>query len=289
MTNAPTLPDGVGWTAVLVAAQRAAESLSGAPAFRDPLAEAIVVHLGLAGPGEQPRFDAMPGDMAGLTTMMGDLVVLRTLHNDRVITESGVEQVVLLGAGLDGRAYRLPGAGRIFELDLAPGLALKEEAARAAGLQTLMRRTAVPADLAGEWASALLAAGFDPSRPTAWIGEGLTIYLDRSELDGLLTRVRDLSAPGSRLCLEIASRFDAGLADEEVADNGTRRLETLLREGPPIPPHDWLIDHGWSARHHTLVELGERHGREVTRWFDADRGGATLWMFTSSPLPRPGS
>jgi methyltransferase (TIGR00027 family) len=285
MTDAPALPEDVGWTAVLVASHRAAESLSATPAFRDPLAEALLVHLGLAEPGEPPDFDRMAGDMAAMTRMLGDVIVLRTLHFDRMITESPVEQIVLLGAGLDGRAYRQAWTGRrIFELDRPAGLTLKEAAARAAGLPPLTERTAVPVDLADDWPAALTAAGFDPGRPTAWIAEGLAMYLDRPELEALLSRTRQLSAPGSRLGIELASVSMAARAELATADEGTRRLGGLIRQGHPVPPHDWLLDHGWTPDELTAVELGRRYGRPVTAWADPDRGGSSLWYFSCAPV-----
>jgi methyltransferase (TIGR00027 family) len=68
----------------------------------------------------------------------------------------------------------------------------------------------VPVDLADDWPAALRAAGFDPSRPTARAAEGLTVYLTRAEADLLMTRVHDLSAPGSRLHVEIAQPAGSG-------------------------------------------------------------------------------
>ena len=279
------LPDGLEWTAVVVAAQRAVESLSAAPAFRDPLAEAVVTHLGLAEPGEPPRFEDMPGDMAGVTKFVGPIVVLRTLHYDRVLTDAGLDQVVLLGAGLDGRAYRLPWAGRrIFELDLPAGLLLKAEAARAAGLEPIADRVPVPVDLAAEWAPVLLEAGFDPERPTAWVAEGLLLYLTRDQADQLMTRVHELSAPGSRFCLDVVETL--GERFSAVDDDGGRRAASVMRHGPPTPPHDWLAAHGWSPDAVTLVELGDRYGRTITPGFDPGQGGARLWCFDSAALPR---
>lgn len=278
--STPPLPDGVAWTAVLVAAQRAVESLSAAPAFRDPLAEATVVHLGLAQPGQTPRLHELPREMAGLTRMMGDAVTLRTLHHDQLLTDLPVEQVVLLGAGLDGRAYRLPWAGRrVFELDRPAILALKEDVARVAGLKPTAERSPVAIDLADDWPGVLTTAGFDPSRPTAWLAEGLTIYLNRAELDLMLRRIGELSAPGSHLGIEVATSLRAGLHDEEITDDGVGRVLNLFRSGPPTPPHDWLAAHGWRLAVHTFTELADQHGRQVPRWFDPSRGGATVWYF----------
>ncbi|AGZ40822.1 SAM-dependent methyltransferase [Actinoplanes friuliensis] len=281
------LPDGVEWTAVLVAAQRAAESLSQTPAFRDPLAEAVMTYLGLAEPGRAPHFATMPGQMSGMTEAMGDLVTLRTLYLDEALTRSGLDQVVLLGAGLDGRAYRMPWTGRrVFEVDRPAGLALKEQAADAAGLSAVARRTSVPVDLAEDWPQALVAAGFDPARPAAWVAEGLTVYLTRAEADLMMSRVHDLSAPGSRLCVEIAQPLGTRLDDAATSDAGVHRTLSVLRYGPPTPPHDWIAGHGWSPDASTLAELGDRYHRKVGTPFDPARGGVNLWYFNAELLPR---
>lgn len=286
MTDVPPLPGGVEWTAVVVAAHRAAESLSDMPLFRDPLAEALMSHLGLAEPGQPPDFGAMPGEMAGMTDLMGDLVTIRTLLYDKRLTDAGHDQIVLLGAGLDGRAYRMPWTGRrIFELDLPGGLALKESAARTAGLTETVDRTPVPVDLAEDWSGALLAAGFDPARPTAWVAEGLTHYLTRAESDLLMTRIRNLSAPGSRLCIELLEPIGTRVTDETASDDGVRRLLSALRFGPPAPPHDWMAGYGWKPDALTLVELAEQYGRKVSTIFDTARGGMGAWYFDSELLP----
>ena len=236
MTDVPALPGGAEWTAVVVAAHRAAESLSERPAFRDPLAEALLSRLGLAEPGRPPRFADMPGEMAGTTDLMGDLVVLRTLHYDTAITDAGLAQVVLLGAGLDGRAYRLPWAGRlVFELDLPGGLRLKEEAAR-------------------------------------------------TEADLLMVRAHGLSAPGSRFYVEIAQPIGARLTEQSATGGGLRRLASVLRYGPPTPPHLWMAGHGWSPDALTLVDLGRRYGREVLPTWDPSRGGIDLWYFDAEVM-----
>jgi methyltransferase (TIGR00027 family) len=60
-------------------------------------------------------------------------------------------------------------------------------------------RTAIGADLREDWGTRLVEAGFDPARPTAWLAEGLLVYLDADEASALLTEVGRLSAPGSRL------------------------------------------------------------------------------------------
>ena len=60
-----------------------------------------------------------------------------------------------------------------------------------------IRRT-VAIDLRDDWPKALLDNGFDPTQPTAWIAEGLLIYLPPEAQDLLFDRINELSAPGSR-------------------------------------------------------------------------------------------
>ncbi|HEY5437200.1 MAG TPA: class I SAM-dependent methyltransferase [Candidatus Limnocylindrales bacterium] len=86
-----------------------------------------------------------------------------------VAIEGGIRQVVLLAAGLDTRAYRLPWAAAttVFELDRPVVLAEKERTLDAAGAAPACDRRVVRADLAADWAAELLAAGLDRARPAA--------------------------------------------------------------------------------------------------------------------------
>ncbi len=112
-------------------------------------------------------------------------------------------QVVLLGAGLDTRAYRLglPGGVRVFELDRAP--VLEAKAAVVSG-----RTVPVPADLAGDWAGALDAAGYDPAVPVLWLAEGLLFYLPEAGVRALLAGTARHCAPGSVFAADV---FGTGL------------------------------------------------------------------------------
>src|SRR5258706_16150930 len=63
-------------------------------------------------------------------------------------------------------------------------------------------RIAIPVDLRDDWPRPLRAAGFDPAAQTAWLIEGLLIYLSKEDAARLLTTVTELSAPGSQVSLE---------------------------------------------------------------------------------------
>jgi methyltransferase (TIGR00027 family) len=178
-------------TAHWIAAARARESARPDALFRDPFAAA------LAGSRGEAVLAASESASGGENAF---LPVRTRFFDDLLCAEADwVEQVVLLGAGLDTRAFRLPPLARVrwFEIDAAELLAEKEAALAALGAGGHPRRAVVAADLAGDWAGALLAAGFAVGPSTAWIAEGLLFYLGSEEVGRLLTRARDLSGAGS--------------------------------------------------------------------------------------------
>ena len=130
-----------------------------------------------------------------------DGVVLRVAFIDAVIAERGIRQLVILGAGLDTRAWRLPAlrGGRVFEVDHPATQAYKRAHVAALG-PALAQVEFVAVDFArDDLARALAAAGHDPSVPTLWVWEGVIMYLDDAALRGTLAVIRELSAAGSTL------------------------------------------------------------------------------------------
>ncbi len=145
-----------------------------------------------------------------------DHIALRTATIDRALTdalEAGARQVVLLGAGLDARAWRLAPDALFFEVDHRATQERKRARARVLGRPPRF----VPVDFARErLADALARAGHDASVPTAWIWEGVTMYLPPRAVRETLQQVAERSAPGSRLVATY-------LADEAL------RLEPAVR------------------------------------------------------------
>lgn len=125
---------------------------------------------------------------------------------------AGRRQVVILGAGMDSRGWRLPelAEATLFELDRAPTQRLKQ--ARSAGLRARCGDVRfVSADLERDpLAAALLGAGFQPQEPAAWLCEGVTPYLGVPSIAGLLGQVAELSAPGSRLAMSYVAPKGGG-------------------------------------------------------------------------------
>ena len=102
-----------------------------------------------------------------------------------------LDQFVVLGAGYDTRAYRLPKGTRVrcFEVDMPKTQGLKREMLRNAGVDT-RRVTFVPADLmTDDWLAKLENAGLDPDRPTFFLWEGVTMYLDREAVESTLRTI----------------------------------------------------------------------------------------------------
>src|SRR5690606_11278337 len=107
---------------------------------------------------------------------------LRTLAIDALVTEGmreGIEQCVILGAGLDARAYRLPAltGKKVYEVDHPATQRFKRS--RSKRLPSPMAELVyVSVDFGREAIDdRLLQAGFDPSVPTLFVWEGVTMYL----------------------------------------------------------------------------------------------------------------
>lgn len=100
-----------------------------------------------------------------------------------------IEQLVILGAGWDTRSYRMPGAIRCFEVDRERTQRTKRQLLHQAGLDTT-RIAFVPADLMREdWLAKLVHAGFAPDRPSFFLWEAVTMYLDREAVIGTLRTI----------------------------------------------------------------------------------------------------
>jgi len=233
----------VGATAVTVAICRAAERERVEPWFTDPLADYVA---------RTAEPTAATNPKPGLIFW----VAVRTRFLDELVASaisSGVRQVVLLGAGLDARAFRLdlPDDVTIFEIDRSSVHELKTRLLNQAGLTATCERRAVVADLASsDWLDALGSQGWTSIAPTCWLAEGLLIYLKPEPRDALLRELANASAPGSRLGITATS--SARAAQVGIWESGV--------DGE-VP--EWMADLGWSATVTTLPEAAATFGRPV--------------------------
>ncbi|QUQ69694.1 SAM-dependent methyltransferase [Kutzneria sp. CA-103260] len=245
--------DEVSKTALGVARVRAVESERLDGLFDDPWAAKFCA----AAPDQVPT-----GERTPLSLSFAFHAIIRTRFYDDYLLASGCRQVVLLAAGLDSRAYRLdwPAGIRLYELDLPKVLAFKESVL--ADAEPRCRRTVVPADLRADWTKALQDKGFQPEEPTAWLAEGLLIYLTSEDADRLLAAVTALSAPGSRIAFE---RGDRSYQDQALNSPSMQRYSTLWRGGLDRPASQWLTEHGWQPTEHALGPVAEAYGRPIRK------------------------
>lgn len=254
---------GVSRTAVGVAHIRAVESERRTPLFVDPYAAAFVAAAGGYPTSEQPSPQRL-----GLVFH----VIIRTRYFDDYLvaaTTAGIRQVVLLAAGLDARAFRLewPPATRLFELDLPDLLEVKERVLIEAGAVPACDRSATPVDLRDDWLPVLRAAGWSDTEPTAWLAEGLLVYLTEAEAEHVLDRVTAGSSPGSRLALERSGRAAHDVAAEAHAD--VQPVTSLWQGGLGEGPEHWLGAHGWTAYVDNLADVAASYGRPISRSTDS--------------------
>ena len=285
---------GVGLTALIVARARAAERQRSDRLFDDPLAASFVERAG-------PSFVAAAAEFAPVLKLRGNgrYFAIRTRYFDDCLLDaerSGCRQGVLLGAGLDTRAFRLalPAAVTLFELDLPDVLAWKADVLAAESAMPTCRHVAVPVDLRGDWPGALASAGYRADVPTAWLAEGILVYLTEAERDRLVASVGALSAPGSRLFLEqrgvpTAGAADAGAAREQANRAGeitAARFGVKTSAERPDPsmadPGEWLARHGWRAAVTGDAEAFARYGRPVPEAVEA--GAVQLWLVAAERL-----
>jgi methyltransferase (TIGR00027 family) len=269
------LASSVGATATLVAAARALATRRHDPLVDDPFAEPLVRAVGI-GAFTQALDGA--GGAAGLadtpaSRLLVDVVAVRTRFFDDFLmaaAAAGIRQAVILASGLDARAYRLPWPDgmRVFEIDrgevvdFKAGVLARQGAASAAELHT------VAVDLRDDWAAALRAAGFDDTEPTAWIAEGLLVYLPAHAQERLFETITALSAPGSRIATEYHPDGGSGIARRASAMSARLAAEGLdlnlgelfyADERRPVVDH--LEDLGWDVSSRPRPEMFAAYGR----------------------------
>ncbi|WP_324194575.1 class I SAM-dependent methyltransferase [Nocardia blacklockiae] len=193
-------------TAVLVCQGRAAGNGRMAP---ERFGDDVAAHLLL--PDERALVDRVragdpPADWRDrmayeLLAATAAVLVPRTVAIDDAVRAQGNSQLVILGAGLDGRAWRMADLAGVdvFEVDHPASQQNKRE--RVGELAPVAKSvTYVPVDFGRDTlATALAQAGFRTAEPATWIWEGVLPYLTRVETERTLDAVADLSAPGSRL------------------------------------------------------------------------------------------
>jgi methyltransferase (TIGR00027 family) len=257
----------VSETALGMALIRAEESLRPDRLFDDSYAEAFLA----AAPDAFTDKDGATADPAVLEAVFSVFrfqgVVRTRFFDDHLMAAcaSGCRQVVLLAAGLDTRAFRLawPPGIRVFELDLPEVLTFKDHVLAGRRASPRCERTTVPVDLVQDWPSRLAAAGFEPTEPTAWLAEGLLVYLSAREVARLLTLIGDLSAPQSQLFFDHGDIADSFLLAQAGTMPGMEQFSALWKGGLGEDAPKRLTEGGWDVTTHDPKALAELHTRAV--------------------------
>lgn len=124
-------------------------------------------------------------------------------------------------------------------------------------------RRVVPVDLREQWTGGLAAAGFDRTVPTAWLAEGLLLYLTADEAARLLTEVGEHSMPGSRLAFEHGDIASQALFAQARAMPAMEQYTSLWKGGLGNDAAGWLSRRGWRPRLHDRAGLATSYGRPV--------------------------
>jgi methyltransferase (TIGR00027 family) len=269
------ITEGVGQTALGVAMARAEETTTECPLFTDPYAQ---VFLDAA---TERGWQRPPSYMIERIRSISAYAASRTKWFDEFFIAagaSGIEQSVILAAGLDARAWRLPwvDGSVVYEIDQPKVLAFKTQTLAGHDVRPGARYVAVPADLRQDWPQALREAGFDPSAPTAWAAEGLLPYLPADAQDLLFERIHVHSARDSRIAVE---SFGAGFFEPEYLAGRREKLRQWREEAGAtdddgVPDTQdlwfiedradvaaWLAEHCWDVTSVGATELMMRYGR----------------------------
>jgi methyltransferase (TIGR00027 family) len=163
-------------------------------------------------------------------------VVARTKLIDQVmLRELGqVGQVLILGAGFDSRAWRLPGMDRVrvFELDHPATQAAKQRVLTRSGRSPAHVRFVPVVFGADDPARALTTAGFTAGARTVVLWEGVTNYLDREAVDATFGLLASILGPGS---LVLFTYVDAGMLDGSAVFAGAQTtMRAVRRVGEPL-------------------------------------------------------
>jgi methyltransferase (TIGR00027 family) len=234
-------------TAWWTAAARAIETRRDDRLFDDPWAAV------LAGPRRIEEYDAAVDGGS-----VHDLHAVITRYFDEFLLDAtasrGLRQVVLVAAGLDARAFRLPWPAdvRIVELDQMHVITYKNTILSMSGATPLSLRQAVGVDLAGAWTDHLIAAGFRPDEPSVWLIEESLYFFHERAAHALLHTIEKLAAADSRIGFNIVNR-------EMLTNAQTRHWTARMASAGAAwlytvdDPERLLADLGWSA---AVVEPG---------------------------------
>jgi methyltransferase (TIGR00027 family) len=244
--------------------------------------------------GDPAADDALAADLAaGIDVNHGEMhryLGARTAFFDRIVVralDGGTQQIVIGGAGYDGRAlrYATPGV-RWFEVDHPATQQDKVSRLQRLGIAT-DRVSFVAADFnSGNLPELLQAAGLDPAAATLFLLEGVAVYLTADALERLLGEFRTVAAPGSTLAISMPLTGTARAGPrfrEAVASLG----EPALSRFEPAEAEDLLVRCGWRVAVSDSAGAGRTRAAGLLTAHAGQRGKAPTPSAATPSAPKP--
>ncbi|MEW6496491.1 MAG: SAM-dependent methyltransferase [Cyanobacteriota bacterium] len=246
--------NSVSRTSLRMAAKRAIETERPDRLFEDPFAAQLAAS---EIPTLLERWKKQDGDDAQLKAIRTRFVAVRTRFFDDFLMSvvSEVPQVVLLGAGMDTRAFRLPWpvGTQLYEVDRPEVIQSKDSILKDTPAQC--HRFAIAADLRQPWYKLLVNQGYRADIPSIWLMEGLLMYLNQSQVKDLLKTITKLSVTGSYLGADLVS-----VKSLQVALQRDSLITQHWRFGTD-EPEQLFAEHGWKASALQPGDEGASFGR----------------------------
>lgn len=251
----------VGSTAHAVAYMRGLESQKVDALIFDPYATALGAEIGELTTHKMMNTIESASIPCTLDSWVSGIGV-RSRKIDQSIIEAiqhGIRQVVVLGAGLDTRPWRLDSNKDIdssilsevtwYEVDFKELFEFKLPLLNELRAKAAVNYCEIIADLSlNDWDTKLIDRGYLTNKPTFWLLEGLTGYLTENECLNLLDSLYQRSTSGSSMLATFVSR--------------SRLLVNPLHRFYPENPLEIVNGIGWRGTQAELNDLAVEYGRE---------------------------
>lgn len=178
-------------------------------------------------------------DMSSFTQPFRASIIARARFVEDLVGEQierGVQQYVILGAGLDTFAQRrteFASRLRIFEIDQPSPQAWKQQrlVELGFGIPDFLRLVPVDFEIGETWWTRLMGAGFDAQKPAIIASTGVSMYLTKDAIMATLRQVAAL-APGSTFAMSFMLPID--LVDADIRPGMERAAAGAQASGTPF-------------------------------------------------------
>lgn len=263
--------NAVSRSSLIAAAARAIETENPDGLFKDPLAANLA--------GEDTISEARP-NVQKFEDRGTPIAIVRTRYFDDFLQSKTdlIRQVVILGAGMDTRAFRLPWPSdtHLFEIDTPEVIEYKESVLRSTS--SLCHRHSIAVDLKEIATDSLVDQGFQVDFPTIWLMEGSIYYLDETNVHRLLKIITDLSTPGSYFCADFINSFFIDRDSEEFSQHWKFGCDE---------PESLLSAYNWSASVVQASDEDANYGRFTYKLPARDVKDAPHYFFAQAILNPP--